>query len=113
MAICSRCGTKWKMSEINTCPLCKEKRDKQRDKEYKRNEESNTIYQSARWRKIRQEVIVRDLFKCVKCGKTIGIKPKDHAVDHIIPLTKGGKPFDKSNLQTLCTFCHGEKRRYE
>lgn len=30
-------------------------------------------------------------------------------VDHIKPLAEGGHPFDESNLQTLCTYCHGEK----
>lgn len=30
-------------------------------------------------------------------------------VDHIDRIADGGHPFDKSNLQTLCKYCHREK----
>ena len=37
-------------------------------------------------------------------------------VDHVIPLDKGGDPWDPANLQALCRGCHvaktaGENRR--
>ncbi|QLH84984.1 HNH endonuclease [Halosimplex pelagicum] len=34
-------------------------------------------------------------------------------VDHITPVSEGGHPFDESNLQTLCKFCHREKTAEE
>ena len=54
--------------------------------------------------KLRYDVIKRDGFKCKKCG----ISAKDGAklhVDHIIPVSKGGKT-TISNLQTLCDRCN-------
>ncbi len=56
---------------------------------------------------IRYNVLRRDNFTCVLCGATA----KDGAklqVDHIIPVSKGGKTV-MSNLQTLCERCNKGK----
>lgn len=56
---------------------------------------------------IRYNVLKRDNFTCQKCG----ITSKDGAkleVDHIIPVSKGGKTV-MSNLQTLCDRCNSGK----
>ena len=53
---------------------------------------------------IRYNVLKRDNFSCQICG----ITAKDGAklqVDHIIPVSKGGKTV-MSNLQTLCERCN-------
>lgn len=34
-------------------------------------------------------------------------------VDHIVPISEGGHPFDPANLQTLCTDCHNDKSAEE
>ena len=55
---------------------------------------------------LRIQVLDRDNFRCVFCGKSpatdIGIKLH---IDHIIPFSKGGKT-TLDNLQTLCQECN-------
>lgn len=60
--------------------------------------------------KLRIEILERDGYKCCICGAG-----KDDGaileVDHIVPVTKGGKT-EKDNLQTLCHSCnHGKGTR--
>jgi hypothetical protein len=53
---------------------------------------------------MRYDIMARDGFKCVICGASA----KDGAhlhVDHIIPISKGGKSIP-SNLRTLCERCN-------
>lgn len=57
---------------------------------------------------IRYEVLKKDNFRCCICGATAkdGVKLE---VDHIIPVSKGGKT-TIDNLQTLCERCNRGKR---
>lgn len=48
---------------------------------------------------------------CNHCGKIT--KPKDSAVDHIIPVRFGGSFDDKRNHQVLCSQCHNKKTAKE
>jgi len=52
---------------------------------------------------LRAEVVVRDGARCRKCRTPIHLE-----VDHIIPVSKGGKT-EESNLQTLCRRCNRRK----
>lgn len=54
--------------------------------------------------KKRYEILKRDNFKCQICGRTQadGVKLE---VDHIIPISKGGKTVEE-NLRTLCHDCN-------
>ena len=62
-----------------------------------------------RWEKIRLQVLDRDSWRCRQCGKAGALE-----VDHIVPLRRGGAPYDMGNLQSLCAFpCHAEKTRGE
>ena len=57
-----------------------------------------------RWRRVRLRVLARDAYRCRLCGRAGRLE-----VDHVIPLARGGKPFDMDNLATVCVDCHREK----
>lgn len=62
--------------------------------------------------KLRFDVMRRDGFRCKYCGRTEADGVKLH-VDHIKPVSKGGKT-EMSNLQTLCDECNlGKSDFYE
>jgi 5-methylcytosine-specific restriction endonuclease McrA len=84
------------------------------------------------WSSIRRRIIDRDDETCQHCGydhtyerrarrrdelKERYGDPYEHdcglEVDHIIPVSEGGHPFDPANLQTLCTDCHKHKTARE
>ena len=106
--ICSKHG----IYTGKTCPQCKTERNKIYD-DTARSKESAKVYQSSKWKKLREKVLIRDGFQCVKCGKVVGIKPKDHAVDHVVELKDGGAAFDINNLELLCQSCHSTKTAEE
>ena len=54
--------------------------------------------------KIRFSIYKRDGYRCKKCG----IKTNDLEIDHIFPISKGGKT-TYDNLQTLCKSCNMKK----
>lgn len=57
---------------------------------------------------LRYDILHRDNFKCQICGASASDGVKLH-VDHIIPISKGGKT-EMSNLRTLCDRCNFGKR---
>ena len=62
------------------------------------------------WRRLREQVLVRDLYTCQHCQKVF--EPSDLVCDHIINKAQGGSN-DLSNLQTLCNPCHDKKTHAE
>ena len=56
---------------------------------------------SRRWARIRLQVLDRDRWRCVKCGKAGRLE-----VDHIVSISRGGDPWNPANLQALCRSCH-------
>jgi 5-methylcytosine-specific restriction endonuclease McrA len=56
--------------------------------------------------RMRYKILSRDSYRCVLCGHSPANDPavKLH-IDHIIPLSKGGKS-EEENLQTLCMECN-------
>lgn len=66
---------------------------------------------STAWRRLREEVLLRDLYTCqvAECGRVLGGKGEAH-VDHV-----DGDPSNNAmaNLQTLCRRCHSEKTARE
>ena len=55
---------------------------------------------------LRYQVLNRDKFKCVKCGRSPANDPSiELHIDHIVPYSKGGETI-LDNLQTLCQHCN-------
>jgi 5-methylcytosine-specific restriction endonuclease McrA len=73
-------------------------------KKIKQRKKSKFIYE---FRKIREEILKRDNYKCVQCGSDEMIN-----VHHIEEKSKGGNN-SKDNLETLCYKCHMEKHKEE
>ena len=63
---------------------------------------------SAEWRRLREEVLVRDGYRCADCKRLVA--GKDAHVDHI-----DGDSNNQllSNLACRCVECHGVKTRNE
>lgn len=89
------------------------------DAKYCSNDCSWNFYVRNNWRLLRIKIMRRDRFVCQKCGdrrsriKVNGRYRRNLQVDHKVPLFKGGKEFDESNLWTLCISCHLDKTRSE
>ncbi|RPD90504.1 HNH endonuclease [Neisseria weixii] len=62
------------------------------------------------WMNIREQVFVRDGYKCQCCGHVVASHQAE--CDHIVALADGGND-ELSNLQTLCIDCHAEKSAKE
>lgn len=56
------------------------------------------------WKELREEILIRDNRKCKLCRVMLDLEGMQ--LDHIIPLSDGGKQYDKENLWTLCNCCH-------
>lgn len=70
------------------------------------------IYADPRWRKVRILCIRKANGLCEMCFKR-GLFVRGKDVDHIIPISQGGAPFDIDNLQYLCEDCHDHKTAKE
>lgn len=86
------------------------KRDKRRQK-YQDRRMANDAEHAKVTRALRYDVLRRDGFKCVRCGRGREDGVKLH-VDHIVPVSRGGKS-TMDNLQTLCEDCNcGKGNKY-
>ncbi len=63
-----------------------------------------TTYSDREWRRIRLLVLARDDYRCQLRGRRC--TGDATAVDHIIPLSKGGSRLDPRNLRASCSWCN-------
>ena len=97
-------GARFSMSEL--CELIDRVNDKNGDF-YNDREIWDAICRVERGKvsnKLRFAIYERDGWCCRKCGR----HTDDLEIDHIIPVSKGGKS-EPNNLQTLCRRCNKEK----
>ncbi len=96
-----------------------ERKQREKAKEQARIEKEKTMSEQRRYiaaqrrlmtDSLRYDVMHRDGFRCVLCGASPKRDPNIVLhVDHILPLSKGGKT-EMSNLRTLCERCNLGKR---
>lgn len=85
------------------------------------DKETMRFYKSKEWRKVREQVLIRDNYECQECKKQGIVKtidPTKHKsldVDHIKELDSYPElALDMDNLITLCISCHNRKHnRYQ
>jgi 5-methylcytosine-specific restriction enzyme A len=69
-------------------------------------------YNTARWKRLRAAIFLRDTYTCKMCGRLQGDTSK-LVCDHVTP--HRGKPerfWDETNLQTLCASpCHSKHKQ--
>jgi 5-methylcytosine-specific restriction enzyme A len=69
-------------------------------------------YSTQRWQRLRR-LKLQEKTLCELCIKQGRIEPAT-AVDHIVPISKGGNPFPAfDRLMSLCASCHNQKTRCE
>lgn len=86
------------------------KREKRR-LEYQDRRMANDAEHAKVTRAMRYDVLRRDGFHCVRCGRGREDGVKLH-VDHMVPVSRGGKSV-MDNLQTLCEDCNcGKGNKY-
>ena len=69
------------------------------------SEKQRSHYSSSQWTKVRASVLSRDGYTCAYCGSV-----EANTVDHVVPLSKGGEPYDMENLVACCSRCNSMKR---
>ena len=78
-----------------------------------RNKESKEFQRKMMTDSLRYNILKRDNFRCVLCGRSAQDGETILQVDHIIPVSKGGKTVE-SNLRTLCKTCNmGKRDKYD
>lgn len=87
--------------------------DAKKEIQWRQTRQGNAEYERSRMNNsIRYDILKRDHFRCVLCGRSAEDGVKLH-VDHIIPVSKGGKT-EYLNLRTLCDACNlGKKDKYD
>lgn len=85
------------------------------ERQYKKNvdfQASKAYQRSLMTDSLRYDIMKRDNFRCVLCGRTAKEGVKLH-VDHILPVAKGGLTVP-DNLRTLCDQCNlGKSDKYD
>ena len=61
------------------------------------------------WRRIRLTILERDDWTC-QVRESQNCKGRADQVDHIVPVERGGAPYDPSNLRASCQTCNVSRR---
>ena len=71
--------------------------------------DTDEFYRSARWQRLRAQVLRRDKYLCQECKRYGRMRPAQ-MVHHIKHLDEYPElAYDPKNLQSLCLQCHNKK----
>jgi 5-methylcytosine-specific restriction endonuclease McrA len=68
-----------------------------------RRSPSSKVTSTAAWKRVRIQVLDRDKWLCVYCGRPA------NTVDHVDPVIRGGDSLDPANLVAACGSCNYSK----
>lgn len=73
-----------------------------------------SVMEDVVWQQVRKRAIASKDHVCALCGNELDMDAKPYTpraceVDHIIPISRGGAPYDIDNLQLLCHKCNRQK----
>jgi len=90
--------------EGDKCPVCAKEQNKQYTQYVRDKTTYDEVYNTTRWRLIRDLAFKRDKGICARCKYAPAV-----IADHIIEIEDGGAKFELSNIQILCRSCHNIK----
>jgi 5-methylcytosine-specific restriction protein A len=79
----------------------------ERERSARRRENNKGVYKRKIWEMRRRQVLSEQPI-CAICDNHLS-----EEVDHIVPLTEGGAPYDRDNLRGLCRQCHWQRHQGE
>jgi len=105
--ICPHCNNLYDEREVS-CQCQKDLRNEYSKKYYEDNKEMKKMFNSSRWKKLREIIIRRDGYMCNRCFVQLGIVVNDDLqVHHIIPrIDRPDLMFDENNLVAVCKTCN-------
>ena len=105
-----RLGNKsYTQTELQDYRKANTKRYNQEVRQNGRNKEYTAFYNSTQWRKLRQQVLIRDNYLCQHCLAEGVVNDKDLIVHHKIELKRDwSKRLDMENLEVVCFSCHNK-----
>lgn len=108
-ARCRKCRKKIEFGN-SYCEECNTIIQTQRNSHKNKKIDPNSKINSSKWRKVREQVIIRDNGVCVLCFKKYNrIHSKGLEVHHIIKrIDDASLMYDLDNLITVCRECHEE-----
>ena len=99
----------YSQSELQEYRKANTKRYNQEVRQNRRNKEYTAFYNSTQWRKLRQQVLIRDNYMCQHCLADGIVNDKDLIVHHKIELKRDwSKRLDMENLEAVCVSCHNK-----
>jgi 5-methylcytosine-specific restriction protein A len=103
--LCPRAGCTNLITHEKHCP------DHQPTSWAGRRTRSSSVTNTAAWKKLRQDVLKRDGYRCQVRGPACTRRATQ--VDHIINTAAGGAELDPNNCQAICTPCNARKASAE